>query len=103
MTSPHSNAFGLYYLPFVTIAHETTLTNEEASKAMLALERVGFAYYDADTEFVWVIEMVMFQIGLLHGSDKRIAGANKEYQTMVKNPFMEPFFDKYSDMIGLKS
>src|SRR5712691_9913828 len=96
LTCPHASMIGLYYLPLSVLLHETGLTPEAASQAFASLASVGFAYYDAASEMVWIPEMARFQIGeALKSGDKRIKAINKDYHAVPKNPFLSAFWDKY--------
>jgi len=104
LTSPHSNMIGLYYLPIQYICHETGSTLEGASKSLLSLNTIGFCDYDHNSEFVWVFEMARFQIGtMLKEADKRVKGISNTYESMQKNKFLGPFFDRYMDDFHLKN
>lgn len=104
LTSPHANMLGLYYLPVVVMAHETGLTIEGASKALLSLSEGVFCSYDSDSEMVWVHEMAKFQIGEeLKPADKRCKYINTEYAQLPNNPFLKEFFEKYGKAYHIKT
>ncbi len=103
VTSPHSNAMGLFYLPTLYIAHETGLSVEGATKALARACEEGFCAYDADAEVVWVFEMARFQIGQsLSPKDNRVKWVNDEYGKLPKCRFLKDFFDKYASSFHLK-
>lgn len=103
VTSPHSNALGLYYLPALYVAHETGLPLEGASKALQRAQDAGFCAYDQDAEVVWVFEMARFQIGsALSPKDNRVKWVNEEYAKLPKCKFLKDFFDKYASAFHLK-
>lgn len=103
ITSPHSNWLGLYYLPIPLLSHEIGISNEGASEALQSLSEVGFAHYDAPSEWVWVPEMARFQIGeSLKADDNRVKGINKDYQSLPNNPFLQNFYDKYHEAYHLE-
>jgi len=84
-TSPQSNMLGLYYLPLVTMAHESGLTVEGAIKALESLRDVGFCEYDEDSEVVWVYEMATYQIGeALKPGDNQVKGVQSQYDALPK-------------------
>lgn len=104
ITSPHSNALGIYYLPLPLLAHETGLPLEGASKALTRVSEGGFCAYDTPSEVVWVYEMAKFQIGSkLSPKDNRIKWINKEYQNLPKNPFLQQFYERYKDEFHLEN
>src|SRR5690348_12693492 len=67
LTCEHANMLGLYRLPVLYAAEETGLKRREVISAFKQLKAIGFADYDEATEFVWVVEMARFQLGLLPG------------------------------------
>lgn len=96
ISAPTSNMIGLYYLPITTIAHETGIPFEGASKALASLSEAGFAYYDHQCEEVWVPEMAAHQIAdTLKAGDNRIAGIVKELQEYRKSKFFMDFMARY--------
>lgn len=103
MTSPHSNMTGLYYVSRESIAHETGLGMEGASKGLQSCIEVGFCSYDAESEMVWVHEMAFYQIAeKLSANDKRSAGVQNEYDALPDNPFLGKFFEKYGAAFNMK-
>ena len=79
ISSPHASMIGAYYLPVGFAAHETGLTTEQTTKALGKLEETGFAFYDHESEFVFVTEMGRCRVGkeVLNTRDKRwMAAAN---------------------------
>lgn len=96
MTCPSSTMTGLYYLPIPTIAHETGLTLEGASKALRRLSEAGFAHYDEQEEVIWVPEMARCQIDdTLPARDNRIKGVLRELEQYRSSRFYLAFFDRY--------
>ena len=102
MTCPSANMIGLYYLPVPTLAHETGIQSEEAAGVLAALEEVGFCRYDRETDVVWVVRMLAYQVGeALHagdrGEDNRsmgIANLLEEYRGMA-------FYGEFRAMYGV--
>ncbi len=98
VSSPHSNALGLYYLPLPLLAHETGLGPEGASKGLRSCIEAGFCDFDEAAEVVWVFEMARFQVGThLKESDKRCAWLRSEYAALPANRFLGGFFDRYQE------
>ena len=96
MTSPHANMLGLYYVSIGTIAHETGLGFEGASEGLRRSIEAGFCSYDEASEMVWVHEMAAYQIAeKLSPKDNQVKSVQKEYDELLANPFLEPFFEKY--------
>lgn len=103
MTSPHANMTGLYYVSRDSIAHETGLGMEGASKGLQSCIDAEYCSYDDETEMVWVHEMAFFQIAdKLSAADKRSAGVQNEYDALPDNPFLGKFFEKYGGPFNMK-
>ena len=106
LTCEHANMLGLYRLPQLYVAEETGLKRKEVTAAFENLKAIGFAYYDERAEFVWVVEMARFQLGLLPGEpvkdgDKRRHAVSKMYKQLPTNPFLGAFYDRYSETLIL--
>jgi len=103
ITSPNANMLGVYYLPIVYIAHETGLSAEGASKTLQSLCDLHFCSYDKQNEFVWVHNMVRYQIdGILKIDDNRVKSVNQIYQSFPNLSFLNDFCLKYQDNFHLK-
>lgn len=106
LTCEHANMLGLYRLPLLYAAEETGLKRREVADALTQLQAIGFAHYDEATDFVWVLEMARFQLGLLPGEplkegDKRTKGAARLYKQISSNPYLASFHDRYSEILSL--
>lgn len=99
ITSPHANMLGLYYLPMPLLVHETGLTAEEAAAGLQRCIDAGYCRYDPESEFVWVIQAALFQVGdEIKETDKRCAGVRNQLNELPENPFKEAFRDHYADV-----
>ena len=106
LTCEHANMLGLYRLPVLYIAEETGLKRKEILTAFENLKAIGFAHYDEGAEFVWVVEMARYQLGLLPGEpvkegDKRRHAVAKLYKQLPTNPFLAAFYDRYAEILSL--
>ncbi|HEY1956719.1 MAG TPA: hypothetical protein VGH28_13960 [Polyangiaceae bacterium] len=105
MTSPHANMIGLYYLPLVTITHETGLSERtvRAALAVLASPEIDIAHYDADADLVWLPAMASYQIAPeLKAGDKRRGGPIvAEASKVGAHRFTRAFWDRYGVAFGL--
>lgn len=96
MTSPGSSMWGIYYLPIPTLAHETGLPLEGASKGLRSLSEVGFAEYDADNEVVWVCEMAAHQVAeSLSVKDLRHKAMTKELEKLSYSSVFAGWLARY--------
>jgi uncharacterized phage protein (TIGR02220 family) len=103
ITCPSSNMLGLYYLPLPTFCHEVGISKEGASKALRRVSEASFAFYDAPSEYVWVLEMARWQIGTaLDPKDKRVTGIKRELEMLRKSPFFNEFLKRYREPFHLQ-
>jgi len=96
MSCPTSNMIGLYHLALPTLAHETGIPFEGASKALRRLIEAQFAEYDEANEVVWVPAMAREQLGdSLKRGDKRCAGVVNALQPYRNTPLFFRFVARY--------
>lgn len=101
-TCPNSNMIGLYHLHIATLSAETGRPLEGACKALRSLAGVHFAYYDEDSEHVWVPNMARFQIGdRLKKRDNRHVAVVRELEQVRNTPFFNEFVLRYRDAFEL--
>lgn len=102
LTCSSANMIGLYYLPLVTLCHETGLTPKEAREAFSETAKADFAHYDEAAEMVWVPNGASFQMG--EGTeigDKRRKGLVRELKPYLGHPFATQFSAKYGPLYRL--
>ncbi|MBI2817809.1 MAG: hypothetical protein HYX72_12800 [Acidobacteria bacterium] len=109
MTCPAANMLGLYYLALPTLCHEVGKDKEEVSKALKILSDLGFAHYDAESEYVWIPEMARIQIGQtlkvgqrLKAGDKQRVGIERELQQIRSKKLVNLFLERYADDFNLE-
>ena len=97
LTCSSANMLGLYYLPLVTLCHETGLTVAEARAALAVTSDAGFAHYDEEAELVWLPNGAAYQIGEgLALGDKRRMGLVRAVKPYLGHRFAVAFFEKYA-------
>ena len=102
-TAQSANMVGLYYLAMPTLAHETGLSMQGASKGLRRASEVGIALYDEAAELVWVPEMARYQIGeTVSARDNRHGAIVRELMAIGKHPFVRGFFEKYERSFNLE-
>lgn len=102
----HANMLGLYRLALADICHETGMRERVVIAAAAALERAGFARFDASSDFVWVLTMCLFRLGLKTGhalevGDKRVVAVNRLYHGIEANPFLGAFYMQHHEALRL--
>ncbi len=108
LTCEHANMLGLYRLPVIYIAEETGLKRKEIMTALENLKAIGFAHYDDGAEFVWVVEMARYQLGLppgetLKATDHRVKGVLRLCKQLAPNPFLGLFYERYAECLHLSA
>lgn len=74
---------------------------EGVKRALLALQALGFCYYDFESEYVFVIEMARWQIApKLKASDNRAKGLRKIVENLP-NPMRARFIARYNEDLSL--
>jgi len=103
VTCPNANMVGVYYVPFVSIAHETGLGEKRTRSALKRLSEADFAHYDEDAELAWVPNMAGYQIGdeLKEGDKRRGGPIRAEVEKIGKHPFVIAFWQRYGEGYGL--
>ena len=68
---------------------------------MANLAKCNFAYYDEETDFVWVVEMLNKQLGTFSSKHNSIKAAANTFAKTPRNRFLKPFIDKYKSLLGI--
>jgi len=102
-SAPNSSMYGLYYKPLEVMVLETGRSKATIANALKVLAELEYCLFDAGSDFVWVPEMAEIQLRPLplKTGDWKIGAANRWYNTIPRNPFLGPFFDKYSEKLRL--
>jgi hypothetical protein len=86
-------------------AEQTALTAGQLTKIFEVFDRQAFAHYDPHSQWVWVRNMVRYQLspngGDINPADKRLNGVRRFYDTCIPNAHLGPFFDLYAVALGL--
>ena len=103
LSNRHSGYNGLFQLPLNYITADTGLSEAAVRAAMAAVEAVGFARYDENSETCWVVNAAQWQLGELRGGDNRIKAQQKEFDAIPEDcPFKSEFLAKYSKPLGIR-
>jgi hypothetical protein len=100
MSSPHSTMIGLYYESFVSILHETGLTEEQFRAA---LPKIGeIAQYDEEAGLVYLPNGAEHQIGeTLSIKDNKRKAILAQLRTYGKHPFVTEWIRRYHEQYNL--
>jgi hypothetical protein len=97
LTGPDKNLFGLFTVETDQIARYTGRREKQIHEAIDTLVDVGFCRWDDATGWVWVIEMAHYQYQCpLKPTDYRCGSAKKWYRTILRNPFLGEWWDRYA-------
>lgn len=102
MTSPHSHMCGLYYLSKQYIVDDTGRPLKAVDKALKDLSLLpsgAFSFYDETSKWIWIPEMMRWQVGTIKPRDSRIGAIVKWYESLPSIPFINAFFDRYASEI----
>lgn len=101
-TNRYAGMIGAYYLPFVTIAHEAKMDIKRVKRAMDEIIKKGLAFYDPQTEEVYVPSYARHNIGdMLKASDSRLKPVTLAYNEL-KTPWLaDKFWNDYGADYGL--
>jgi len=96
--------YGLYYLPPAMMLEHANLSQRRLDALLALFEELNFAKYDHALQFVWVVEMAHWQLGLtepMSPKDRRVVHANNWYRSLPKTIFLREFYDRYWDYLHL--
>lgn len=103
ITCRHAHMSGVYYIPKQTIAYETGQTKKSVDSVLKKLTAAGFAFYDETSEYIWVKEMLSWQVKELNPKDHRVTGIVRYCNSLPFVSFIEQFYDRYYSFLpGLK-
>lgn len=105
LTCPSVSWIGIYYLPIPTLCHEVGIDCAAAERVMADLSGIGFAYYDQESELVWVPNAATYQIGrTLEGEKNNLrTGVENDLAALNGHPFVSAFVAKYGSAYRLGS
>lgn len=94
VTNPHTHMGGIYYLPWAFISVETTLSHNPLRRGFEVLSGVEFAKYDAETQVVWVKNMLRYQC---HGTNA-IKGVATHLNSLHNSFLIKGFLKQYPEV-----
>lgn len=97
ISCPHAHVGGIYYLPEVTIAHETGLAGKGIDTLWDTLSESGLVWRDKKAEVVWVVNMLRYQ-----GHGKKVyASVANQLRSLHKSNLINKFLQKYPAVAAL--
>jgi hypothetical protein len=91
ITNPHAHISGIYSIAQVTIQHEIGYPIDTLSSAENELVEAGFCLFDAETEVVWVKNMLRYQ----SKGEKGETSAANQLQSLHNSILIQKFLEFY--------
>lgn len=106
LTSPAALAadnYGLFHVERATIERHLECDRAALFDAVAVLAEHQFAFWDSDSEWVWVREAAAWQYGTpLLPKDYVCTNARKWYRQLPRNPWLGYWFDRYLTDLNLQ-
>ena len=94
ITCPHSHASGVFYLPLVTLVHETGLSITGAKRVIDTLSKEHLAFFDDQNEVFFVKSMFKYQ----GRGSKMIKAAANQLAQFGKSFLVNKFVEEYPEI-----
>lgn len=97
LTGPDKNRYGLFTVEPEVIARHIGSKEKAVLVALDELRTLHFSDWHPATGWVWVYEMARYQFNApLKSTDFRVQSAKKWYRTVLRNPFLGEWWDRYA-------
>lgn len=108
-TGPHATYSGLYRLPLGYVAGDLNMSLENVEAAMRALEAAGYAKYDYENEYVFVVDATADYLRDTSSKRKPSAGTDNKVKGVVNSIADVPnelalkleYVEKYAELLQL--
>ncbi len=107
----HHNILGVYYLPMLYAASDLKQPIKKVQTALKKLCDISYCKYDTNTQYIWVCNMALEQIGEeiaikdnKDNKDNRIKAIQAIWSSLpIKIEFLPELYNKYHNIFNLKS
>jgi len=97
----HAHMTGIYHLPIGYVVEDlSNLTYEEVTNGVKGLIDVGYCKYDFDKKYIWVENMLKYQVGeKLTAGNKQTVAINRYVDSIgsMRLSFFDEFMEKYME------
>jgi hypothetical protein len=103
MTNEYFQMIGMFHVPLIMMSKSTGLSEEETKASMDELQSDGFCMYDADNEYVWVIDMARTQVSdgkLSPQQQKGVLNSLSRVYLDEESIFVQNFLDHYRTLFS---
>lgn len=95
-TAPQAHMSGLYWCPLPHIAEQVALNVDDVDRIIADLEREGFCRFDRDTQMMWVVAMMRYQVGENpRDTDNRVRSTVRHIKGLPRSILIGEFLDHY--------
>lgn len=100
----HQNMLGVYYLPTLYIANDLKQSVQKIQSTLQNLCDISYCKYDAKTQYIWVCNMALEQIGEeISAKDNRTKAIQAIWDSLpIQIDFLSDVHNKYSNIFNLK-
>lgn len=100
----HHNMLGVYYLPILYVASDLKQSAKKVQNALKSLCNVSYCKYDAKTQYIWVCNMALEQIGEeISPKDNRTTAIQSIWNNLpIQIEFLSEVYDKYHNIFRLE-
>ncbi|CAL7964446.1 conserved hypothetical protein [Gammaproteobacteria bacterium] len=104
----HHNMLGVYYLPVLYVASDLKLSVKKVQTTLKKLCYISYCKYDAKTQYVWVCNVALEQLGVtaedINAGDNRIKAIQAIWNSLpIQIDFLPEVYNKYNKIFNLKS
>ena len=101
----HHNMLGVYYLPLLYSASDLKQSVKKVRSALEKLYNLSYCQYDEQTQYIWVCNMALEQLGEeIDAKDNRIKAMQTIWNSLPQQiSFLPQIYDKYHRIFNLKS
>lgn len=100
----HHNMLGIYYLPILYVASDLKQSAKKVQSALKKLCDISYCKYDEKTQYIWVCNMVLEQLGEdIDVKDNRVKAIQAIWNSLpIKINFLTDVYSRYHSIFHLE-